>query len=108
MNAAGGGAGVSAPVASSRDDSPSRKQSSSLSEPRGEPPLLRISTRTPSNPDDTARSTLASPEARSVPARRTRPGARSSTLMTAGEPSARVLLSFFYYCSEETRVGMEG
>ena len=98
MKAAGGGAGVSAPVASSLDDSPSKKQSSSLSQPRGDPLLLlRISTRTPSKPDETARSTLASPQARRVPLRRTRPGARSSTLMTAGEPSASVLHDFFFF-----------
>ena len=99
MNAAGGGAGVRAPVASSRDDSPNKKHSSSLRDPRGEPLLLLISTRTPSNPEETARSTLASPEAKRVPERRTSPGVRSSTLMTAGEPSASVLFSRFIFSS---------
>lgn len=97
--AGGGGAGVRAPVASSLDDSPSRKHSSSRRDPRGEPPLLLISTRTPSKPEETARSTLASPEARRVPDRRTSPGVRSSMRMTAGEPSASVLLLLLFFVS---------
>lgn len=51
--------------------------------------LLVNATVTPSKPELTARSTLTSPAATTLA--RTRPGARSSTRATAGEPSARLL-----------------